>query len=78
MRIKKKLWQKLKDVKDIEPKELYWLKLENGDIVLSAYIPNQFNAGWACLEYVDGVGMTVKSGSFYLVRNAEIQHFKEQ
>lgn len=76
MRIKEKLWQKLKDVKDLKPRELYWLKLGNGDVVLSAYIPNQLNAGWACLHYIDQIGFMVKNGHFYIVKDAEIQPFE--
>lgn len=54
--------------------KLYWLKLNNGDVVLSSWISTEAGAsGWAQIE-MTGLGELYASGKdFYLTRNALIQ-----
>lgn len=51
----------------------YWLKLANGDIVLSTYIGTEFTAGWVKLMIDDDSVIKMQHNCHYAVKDALIQ-----
>lgn len=70
-KIEESKWAYLTDV-DVENNTPYWLKLKNGNVVLSAYIQSQHASGWAaCTLSAEGVNADLST--FYIAKDAKIQ-----
>lgn len=74
--IKEKNWKDFSDVK-VECLKPYWLKLSNGNIVLSVYVSNRNNSGWAKVFIGDDYTLQVSGNEFYLSKGAKIQEVSE-
>lgn len=51
----------------------YWLKLANGNIVLSTYLGTEFTSGWIKLVIDDDSVLKVKQNCYYAAKDAFIQ-----
>lgn len=70
--IKKSEFKDIHDFK-IESDKLYWIKLRNGNIVLSAHLRTEHSSGMAKVVLSESGKFEAMSNQFYITRGGMIQ-----
>ena len=74
LRIKESEWKPITDPGiEIKAGYPYWLKLANGDIVLSTYLQTELASGWVKLVIDDDSVLKIQHNSHYAAKDAFIQ-----
>lgn len=71
--IKESEWKPLTDPGEVKAGYPYWLKLANGNIVLSMYLGTEFTSGWVKLVIGGDSVLKIQHNSHYAAKDAFIQ-----
>jgi hypothetical protein len=73
LRIKENEWKPISGPGELKPGDPYWLKLANGNIVLSMYLGTEFTSGWVKLVIDEDSVIKIQHNHYYAVKDAFIQ-----
>ena len=72
--IRESEWKPITDPgMELKAGDPYWLKLANGDIVLSTYLQTELASGWVKLVIDDDSVLKIQHNSYYAAKDAFIQ-----
>lgn len=71
--IKESEWKPITDPGELKAGYPYWLKLANGNIVLSTYLQTELFSGWGKLIIDDDSVIKIQHNHYYAVKDAFIQ-----